>query len=42
VTQVSSSTPFSILGVSDGCAIITAKLGTQSVSKTVRVVYIGG
>lgn len=42
VTQVSSSTTFPIYGKSDGCAIITAKLGTQSLSRTVRVQYIGG
>jgi hypothetical protein len=42
VTQTSSATPFTITGVGDGCAIITATTGTQRVSKTVRVVYIGG
>jgi hypothetical protein len=42
VTQVSSSTTFPIKGKSDGCATITARLGTQSISRTVWVQYIGG
>ena len=42
VTQSLASTPFTITGVGDGCAIITATTGNQSVSKTVRVVFVGG
>jgi hypothetical protein len=42
VTQVASTTTFPIKGKGDGCAIITAKLGTQSISRTVWVQYIGG
>ena len=42
VVQTSSKTAFSITGKSDGCAIITVKAGTQSVSKAVRVIFIGG
>ena len=42
VTQTLSSTPFVITGVGDGCAIITARTGGQSVSKTVRVIFVGG
>ena len=42
VTQTSSATPFTITGVGDGCAVITATTGSQSVSKTVRVVFVGG
>lgn len=42
VIQVSTSTPFKITGKGEGCATITARLGTQSVSKTVMTRYIGG
>ena len=42
VTQVSSTTTFPIKGLAEGCAIITARLGTQSISRTVFVQHIGG
>lgn len=42
VIQLSTTTPFKISGKGEGCATITAKLGTQSVSKTVMTRYIGG
>ncbi len=42
VTQISTTTTFKISGKGEGCAVITAKLGTQSVSKTVMTRYIGG
>lgn len=42
VTQGSTTTSFRISGKGEGCAVITAKLGTQSVSKTVMTRYIGG
>ena len=41
VTQTSMTTPFKIKGNTEGCAIITATSGIQSVSKTVHVIYIG-
>ncbi len=42
VVQVSTTTTFKITGKGEGCATITARLGTQSVSKTVMARYIGG
>lgn len=42
VTQVTTSTSFPITGTGEGCAIITATVGSSSVSKTVRVIYVGG
>jgi len=33
---------FNVMGVSPGCAIITARIGTETLSKTVQVVDIGG
>jgi hypothetical protein len=42
VPQVSTSTTFKIIGKGEGCATITARLGSQSVSKTVMTRYIGG
>lgn len=42
VTQSGDNTSFSIKGAGDGCAIITARIGTQSIRKAVRVVDIGG
>jgi len=42
VTQVSTNTAFKMTAKGEGCAIITAKLGNQSVSKTVMTRYIGG
>ncbi len=42
VTQVSTSTSFKIKAISEGCAVITARLGTQSISKTVMTRYIPG
>jgi hypothetical protein len=42
VTQISTTTSFKITGKGEGCATITATLGTQSVSKTVMTRYIGG
>jgi hypothetical protein len=42
VPQTSTTTTFKIYGKGEGCATITAKLGNQSVSKTVMTRYIGG
>jgi len=42
VPQTYTTTNFKITGKGEGCATITAKLGTQSVSKTVMTRYIGG
>jgi hypothetical protein len=42
VTQVSTNTTFKIVGKGEGCATITARLGTLSVKKTVMTRYIGG
>ena len=42
VTQISTTTTFKISGKGEGCATITARLGTASVSKTVMTRYIGG
>jgi hypothetical protein len=40
--KVSTSATFKIAGRGEGCATITARLGTASVSKTVMTRYIGG
>ena len=42
VTQTGDVTHFKISAKTDGCTVITAKLGLQSVSRVVHSVYIGG
>jgi len=42
VVQVDQVTTFPIYGKADGCAFITAKLGTASITRAVKVIYIGG
>ncbi|HKY98603.1 MAG TPA: hypothetical protein VJL35_12155 [Gemmatimonadaceae bacterium] len=42
VEQVDQVTTFPIYGKADGCAFITAKLGTASITRAVKVIYIGG
>ncbi|HEX6574435.1 MAG TPA: hypothetical protein VF042_05640 [Gemmatimonadaceae bacterium] len=42
VTQSGDVTHFKISARADGCAIITAKVGLQSVSRVVQSVYVGG
>jgi hypothetical protein len=42
VTLTSGRATFKVKGVSPGCATITARIGTETLSKTVQVVDIGG
>ena len=42
VDIVRGRAPFTMLPRAEGCATITARIGSQTVSKTVQVVYIGG